>query len=612
MSTVDRARLNFADGGLLTAADFAREQAFHIQTQALRCRSLHNWGVAFGLEIAVAPGGLGVTVSPGMAINAAGQEIRLTQTALVDLSSQVAPAVYLGVATQPEDQDWRIYPLGSGYVRIADRATMIISPEAPRETGAVVPLARLTFTPARRVETPDLSTRRVCGLNLGQLLMRPPDDAGPTPTLAMDATGQALAITSPLTDLFGSLAVSGAVRVGPATASDTALLVKAGKPVPGAGLISSDGPVLFGADAYDLASLTPGDQILVPLSPDIDLKDAAQTLQVQAVSSQTVTVATAPVNRLYRSDYAISHGAVAKIRINALTTALTVSAQGGVAIGGDLGPALLTIRNGDVLMGDQNSLRFMSDGSVQADGNAANQIHAIHFWASQNTLEVREAGQILFETSGAASDVPDLMLASNQNVGVGVSDPGNRLTVDGVISASGGVIFADNSQQSQGLAAIPIGTIVSWWSSDLQLPWTGEGFQLCDGSTITDSASPLVGARTPDLRQAFVRGVVNYEQIGQTGGSATHTHGYILSQHTHPIVHSHTVDVYTTSIVGTDGLYAAGSSISQATHNHVFTTDSSTASPADTGDNPSGQSSVTSASASLPPFMFLLRAVRIK
>lgn len=611
MTHRDRARLNFADGGLLTAADFAREQAYHIQTQALRSRSLHSWGVAFGMEVAVSVDGLGVTVSPGMAINALGQEIRLTKTAHIDLSSQVTQAVYLGVRNEAQDVDWRIYPLGSGYVRIADLATMVLSPEAPLETGLVVPLARLTFTPARRVEPPDLSTRRICGLTVGQLLMTPPDGASPAPTLAMDAAGAALAITSPLTDLFGSLTVSGAVQVGSSTGTDTALTVQAGTPVRGAGLISSEGPVLFGADAFDLASLTPGDLILVPLTPGTAIKDAAQSLEVASVSSQTVTVTSAPASRLYRSEYAISRGAVLKVRTSALSTALTVAAEGGVAIGGDPGPALLTIRDGDLLLGDQNNLRFVHDGAVQASG-AAGEIHAIHFWASQNILEVREAGQIVFETSGASSGVPDLMLASNQNVGIGTADPANRLTVNGVISASGGVVFADHSQQSQGLAAIPVGTIVSWWSSSLQLPWTGEGFQLCDGSTITDPASPLVGSKTPDLREAFVRGVVNYEQIGQTGGSATHTHVYSLAQHTHSISHSHDVDVYTTSIHGTDGLYAAGSSISQATHNHVFTTTSSTASPAESGDNPSGQTSVTSASASIPPFMSLLRAMRIK
>lgn len=68
----------------------------------------------------------------------------------------------------------------------------------------------------------------------------------------------------------------------------------------------------------------------------------------------------------------------------------------------------------------------------------------------------------------------------------------------------------------------PIGSIFAWAKSigSLTLP---DGFMECDGSTISDSESPLDGQTLPDLNggNRFLRG---HDTNNNTGGSTTHFH----------------------------------------------------------------------------------------
>lgn len=91
--------------------------------------------------------------------------------------------------------------------------------------------------------------------------------------------------------------------------------------------------------------------------------------------------------------------------------------------------------------------------------------------------------------------------------------------------------------------AVPIGAVVSWWGNSGSTP---NGWQLCDGSTVTDTQSPLKGLVLPDLRDRFVRGATgNVRASAQTGGQdqitlsvdqmPRHSHGVIDPGHSHAI-----------------------------------------------------------------------------
>lgn len=76
-------RVRYFDGQLLGVDDLRAEQEYHRSMRYLHNR-LHGSGVASGFDVSVE--GSEVHVGPGLAIDAAGREIVLTETACVDAS----------------------------------------------------------------------------------------------------------------------------------------------------------------------------------------------------------------------------------------------------------------------------------------------------------------------------------------------------------------------------------------------------------------------------------------------------------------------------------------------------------------------------------------------
>jgi hypothetical protein len=77
-------RLRFFTGQALTAGDLQREQDYHRNKARLQNRFLHGWGVVSGLKISVDQSA--VVVSPGLALDCAGNELILVTEERVSLS----------------------------------------------------------------------------------------------------------------------------------------------------------------------------------------------------------------------------------------------------------------------------------------------------------------------------------------------------------------------------------------------------------------------------------------------------------------------------------------------------------------------------------------------
>jgi hypothetical protein len=88
-------RVHFFPGRLLTAEDFQAEQDYLRGRQRRHHLLLHGVGIVCGLEVTA--GGTGVTVSPGMAIDAAGDEIIVSAPQLVPFPPGCA-AMWLAVS----------------------------------------------------------------------------------------------------------------------------------------------------------------------------------------------------------------------------------------------------------------------------------------------------------------------------------------------------------------------------------------------------------------------------------------------------------------------------------------------------------------------------------
>jgi hypothetical protein len=62
------------------------------------------------------------------------------------------------------------------------------------------------------------------------------------------------------------------------------------------------------------------------------------------------------------------------------------------------------------------------------------------------------------------------------------------------------------------MLSMPKGIILPWYSRQGPVP---DGWAICDGSQ-----------GTPDLRQRFLKGVSDFNDVGQPGGAAQHQHSF--------------------------------------------------------------------------------------
>ena len=94
-------RPNYYYGQLLKEEDFLAEQEFHIRARENHNRHLHGSGIVYGLEVEPS-GDTAVSISPGLAIDERGREIRLRDSAVLDLS-KFAEKTVLTISVHYED-----------------------------------------------------------------------------------------------------------------------------------------------------------------------------------------------------------------------------------------------------------------------------------------------------------------------------------------------------------------------------------------------------------------------------------------------------------------------------------------------------------------------------
>jgi hypothetical protein len=96
-------RIVFFQGELLTAADLTTLDSNNRELRWLHNRSLHNWGIGFGLDVQGAAGATFVSVNPGYAIDRLGREIILSNPVRVPIPAVAGPATYYLVANYVDD-----------------------------------------------------------------------------------------------------------------------------------------------------------------------------------------------------------------------------------------------------------------------------------------------------------------------------------------------------------------------------------------------------------------------------------------------------------------------------------------------------------------------------
>jgi len=150
-----------------------------------------------------------------------------------------------------------------------------------------------------------------------------------------------------------------------------------------------------------------------------------------------------------------------------------------------------------------------------------------------------------------------------------------------------GSITAEKLAEGAIPPGVPVGTVISWWRPDANTPLPSGEWAIADGSTVTDTDSPMYGKTLPDLRNRFVMGV-SAANIGQVGGSNTVnlSHNHQVDSHTHTIPsHAHSDgELYANVSVEDDRVYvkrygprfnASNANYTGSSHSNTHYTDAS-------------------------------------
>jgi hypothetical protein len=197
--------------------------------------------------------------------------------------------------------------------------------------------------------------------------------------------------------------------------------------------------------------------------------------------------------------------------------------------------------------------------------------------------------------------------------------------------ASLAAVVADLETDVYALPEVPVGTVVDWYRPSAATP-APEGWQLMNGSTVTDTESIYYGQVLPDLTDRFTRGVVDQSLVGVSSGSSAHTHAVDMS-HAHSAstdtqgAHYHSwasfdgsgTDWYSgdgTMITNwADGMDSAGTGyyvIATSGGNATYYTSSSGSHSHGVTVNAYGGTAVSASQSNIPPYVGMVKIIRIK
>src|SRR5262245_11463195 len=142
----DVKRTNYFDRQFLRAGDFQDEQSYHLDQRRRHNRLLHTPGVAEGLVVSGSNGSTSVTVSPGVAVDANGREIVLSDPNTLTMPTGQA-SVDISISYREEPSDPSADPGVTAFTRITERPNLSVTPAGTLPAGGVL-LARAPLNSA--------------------------------------------------------------------------------------------------------------------------------------------------------------------------------------------------------------------------------------------------------------------------------------------------------------------------------------------------------------------------------------------------------------------------------------------------------------------------------
>jgi hypothetical protein len=157
-------RMNYFDRQFLRATDFQDEQAYDLDRRRRHNRLLHAPGIAEGLEVTGNINDAFVTVSPGTAYDALGQEIVLAASEQVSVSTIAGTTAYITIAYGEQASDPSADPgVAGNSTRTTEQPSLAASATPPVNPNLLLPLTRITLANGKVSATPDNTVRNQAG-----------------------------------------------------------------------------------------------------------------------------------------------------------------------------------------------------------------------------------------------------------------------------------------------------------------------------------------------------------------------------------------------------------------------------------------------------------------
>lgn len=172
----DLERPIFFDGQRLTAADLTAVQEYQRQMRWLHNRSLHTWGIVFGLEVTAQRGDRELTVQGGLALDCLGRELLLSDAVTLPIppvaSKNKKPAGYYLTISYVEDNQLTPTEMEEGVcetngaVRLPEKARLRFQslfdqdPSVRYSSGKDVILATISVENCKLTASPATKERR--------------------------------------------------------------------------------------------------------------------------------------------------------------------------------------------------------------------------------------------------------------------------------------------------------------------------------------------------------------------------------------------------------------------------------------------------------------------
>lgn len=599
------AGVNYFSGEFLAREDFADEQANQYGRRARTAAGLNASGIVDGLDVTCVEDGR-YRVSEGSALDGFGRLIRLPSACSIaappadahgplalTIAFSIAPVATgstIGYAQQSPVLAWAPGNPGSAS---SGPVTQVVLAQLAGGDNQTLDLSVRTYA-AARVGTLDLvptgggRSAEITGWSRGArrgLVIRA-DDVRLTPhgsgPVQISIPDGALAV--------GTMALAASLDIAPQADGE-----------PGPGTLTSRGTSVSFSDAAARALILPG----VVLSVTGADGDAREATVIDTLANGDVIVSTDL--DCQAAPWRFTRPFVLRLAPQTGPPALAVGDTGNTAFGAVPGQARARIQGGGLaLAGENRTLTIGADASLSATSGAH-----IGFEPASDRLAVYAPDQFMMSLPA----VPwTSVLNIGGDLGLGTDTPSARLDVTGFIqSTMGGFVFPDGSIQASAEISVPIGTVIDWWpgNNSIEIP---SNYRICDGDTIQGTGTAADGYQTPNLQHLFVVGVTDEAQIGESRGEPVHDHSFTNPSHSHAFPHTHPdlSDRTTSDANDSDGMAGASENNARKDHTHPFNAPIATQSDANTGDSTAaGTASMTSEAAPMPPYVGLIKLVRV-